>query len=128
MVFVMGLMIHTLQAGTIKDTPLFIKVYQWEIVGKGMKAAGTTSSLEQAQQLIKMARQGTIIESSTITSFYVSLNELNNNNNRIYKYTWSVSGKGFRASGSTLTEKEARQLIKRISVTSIPTFKLIEKH
>jgi len=127
MVFVIGLIMHTLQAGTIENTPSYIKVYQWEVVGKGIKASGTSSSLVQAKKMVKMASQGSIIESSTVTSYYVSIIELQQQK-RIHKYTWSVAGKGFHASGVTLSASAARRLIKQISATSIQEFKIIEKH
>lgn len=126
MIILLGLMIQSLQAETTIHNTNFLKIYQWELVGKGIKASGTTHSLEQAKMLLKMASQDVVVVSSTVTSYYISMEELKHNNT-LYKYTWSVAGKGFSASGITLSEKEARALIKRISITSIQEFKLITK-
>ncbi|PCH76694.1 MAG: hypothetical protein COB98_05490 [Flavobacteriaceae bacterium] len=126
MLIVIGVMVQSLQAETASHNKSYFKIYEWEVIGKGIKITGTTHSLEQAKYFLKMASQGEIVISSTIKSYAISSEELKQNKT-LYKYTWSVAGKGFNASGSTFTLQESRQLIKRISGTSIQEFKLIKK-
>ncbi|CAM3578745.1 hypothetical protein FLGE108171_04095 [Flavobacterium gelidilacus] len=100
-----------------------VEVYDWSVKTNNGTYAGTTSSLEEAQNMIQLVSAGEIILDKKIETFFQLKNEVSNSSLRLFY--WEVETKNGKAKGFSSSENQAKKMIELLSTGDILNSKIV---
>ncbi|SHG92540.1 hypothetical protein [Winogradskyella jejuensis] len=99
------------------------KIYEWSVKTVSGKSSGTSSSLEDAKEMIALFSRNEAVLEKKITSYYILKSEAKNADNRTYY--WEVKSTNGNAKGFSSSENKAREIIDLVSKGEIISYKII---
>ena len=100
------------------------EVYYWNVKTTEGNYSGTSTSLEEAQKMIKLVTVGEFILDRKIESFYQVKEEVAAKSIRLY--FWEATTTNGNAKGFSSSESQAKRMIELVSTGDILKYKIIE--
>jgi hypothetical protein len=98
-------------------------VYDWSVKTTQGEYSGTSSSLQDAEKMIRLVTVGEVILDKKIESFYQVIAEKNDKTLRLY--FWEVESATGKAKGFSSSEKQAQRMIQLVSSGDVVSSKII---
>jgi hypothetical protein len=98
-------------------------VYDWSVKTTQGEYSGTSSSLQDAEKMIRLVAVGEVILDKKIESFYQVIAEKNDKTLRLY--FWEVESATGKAKGFSSSEKQAQRMIQLVSSGDVVSSKII---
>jgi hypothetical protein len=99
------------------------EVYDWSVKTTQGEYSGTSSSLQDAEKMIRLVTVGEVILDKKIESFYQVIAEKNDKTLRLY--FWEVESATGKAKGFSSSEKQAQRMIQLVSSGDVVSSKII---
>jgi hypothetical protein len=99
------------------------EVYDWSVKTTQGEYSGTSSSLQDAEKMIRLVAVGEVILDKKIESFYQVIAEKNDKTLRLY--FWEVESATGKAKGFSSSEKQAQRMIQLVSSGDVVSSKII---
>ena len=100
------------------------EVYDWSVKTTQGEYSGTSSSLQDAEKMIRLVAVGEVILDKKIESFYQVIAEKNDKTLRLY--FWEVESATGKAKGFSSSEKQAQRMIQLVSSGDVVSSKIIK--
>jgi hypothetical protein len=99
------------------------EVYDWSVKTTQGEYSGTSSSLQDAEKMIRLVTVGEVILDKKIESFYQVIAEKNDKTLRLY--FWEVESATGKAKGFSSSEKQAQRMLQLVSSGDVVSSKII---
>lgn len=98
------------------------QIFEWKVETNKRTYSGTSLSLENAKEMMKLSSSGEMVMGTEISSFFIMKSEINNMKRN---YFWEVETASGRAKGYASTEDYANKMIQLVASGDAVVSKII---
>ncbi|GGI55987.1 hypothetical protein [Winogradskyella haliclonae] len=95
--------------------------YEWSVKTLTGKSSGTSSSLEEAKEMIRLFSRNEVVLEKKIISYHVLKSDASDSRT----YYWEVDSTNGKAKGYSSSERDARAMIALVTKGEVITYKII---